>query len=90
MEYEGALYHTLSRGNERCHIVADEKDRNLFLDTAGEMSPRFEIDICAYKLVDSHYQLLMRTRRANLSKSMQWLGATGEKPYGHDYDTNIR
>ena len=33
IEYEGALYHVLSRGNERCNIVVDDKDRNLFLDT---------------------------------------------------------
>ena len=31
IEYEGALYHVLSRGNERRNIVVDNKDRNLFL-----------------------------------------------------------
>ena len=30
IEYEGALYHVLSRGNERQHIVANDDDRNLF------------------------------------------------------------
>jgi len=81
IEYEGALYHVLSRGNERCNIVVDDKDRNLFLDTVGEMSQRFEVDICAYVLMDNHYHLLFRTRRANLSKSMQWLGATYTKRF---------
>ena len=79
IEYEGALYHVLSRGNDRRNIVVDDKDRNLFLDAVGEMSQRFEVDICAYVLMDNHYHLLMRTRRANLSKSMQWLGATYTK-----------
>ena len=55
IEYEGALYHVLSRGNERGNIVVDDKDRNLFLDTVGEMSQRFEVDICAYVLMDNHY-----------------------------------
>ena len=64
IEYEGALYHVLSGGNERCNIVVDDKDRNLFLDTVGEMSQRFEVDICAYVLMDNHYHLLFRTRRA--------------------------
>jgi putative transposase len=81
IEYEGALYHVLSRGNDRRNIVDDDKDRNLFLDTVGEMSQRFEVDICAYVLMDNHYHLLMRTRRANLSKSMQWLGATYTKRF---------
>jgi hypothetical protein len=52
IEYEGALYHVLYRGNDRRNIVVDDKDRNLFLDTAGEMSQRFEVDICAYVLMD--------------------------------------
>ena len=81
IEYEGALYHVLSRGNDRRNIVVDDKDRNLFLDAVGEMSQRFEVDICAYVLMDNHYHLLMRTRRANLSKSMQWLGATYTKRF---------
>jgi len=81
IEYEGALYHVLSRGNERCNIVVDDKDRNLFLDTVGEMSQRFEVDICAYVLMDNHYHLLIRTQRANLSKGMQWLGATYTKRF---------
>jgi hypothetical protein len=47
IEYEGALYDVLSRENERRIIVADGKDRNLFLDTAGEIPQRFEVGICA-------------------------------------------
>jgi REP-associated tyrosine transposase len=81
IEYEGALYHVLSRGNGRGNIVADDQDRNMFLDTVGEMSQRFEVDICAYVLMDNHYHLLMRARRANLSRSMQWLGATYTKRF---------
>jgi len=76
IEYEGALYHLLSRGNERSDIFMDEKDRSSFLDVAGEMSERFDIDIFAYVLMDNHYHLLIRTRRANLKKAMQWFGTT--------------
>jgi len=76
IEYEGALYHVLSRGNEQRPIFIDNDDRLLFLETLGEMSERFEIDIFAYVLMDNHYHLVLRTHRANLSKSMQWFGAT--------------
>jgi REP element-mobilizing transposase RayT len=48
----------------------------MFLDTIGEMAERFELDIAAYVLMGNHYHLLLRTRRANLSKSMQWFGVT--------------
>jgi REP element-mobilizing transposase RayT len=76
IEYEGALYHVLSRGNEKRPIVFDDRDRKMFIDTIKQMSERFEIDVFAYVLMDNHYHLLIRTRRANLSKSMQWFGVT--------------
>jgi REP element-mobilizing transposase RayT len=58
IEYEGALYHLLSRGNERSDIYIDEKDRSNFLDAVGEMSERFDIDIFAYMLMDNHITFL--------------------------------
>jgi len=76
IEYEGAFYHLLSRGNERGDIFIDDNDRHLFLDTVGEMSERFVIDIFAYVLMGNHYHLLVRTQRANLTRAMQWFGAT--------------
>ena len=75
IEYEEALYHVLSRGNEKQDIVINDDDRRLFLITAGEMAERFEIDIFAYVLMDNHYHLLFRTHRANLCRSMQWFGS---------------
>jgi REP element-mobilizing transposase RayT len=81
IEYEGALYHVLSRGNERQDIVIGDSDRKLFLDTVGEMGERFEIDIFCYVLMNNHYHLLFRTNRANLCKSMQWFGATYTKRF---------
>jgi putative transposase len=76
IEYPGALYHVLSRGNERRDIFVDDDDRRMFLGTLGEMAERFELDIAAYVLMGNHYHLLLRTRRGNLSKSMQWFGVT--------------
>ena len=81
IEYEGALYHVLSRGNDKQDIVIDDDDRKLFLDTAGKMGERFEIDLFAYVLMDNHYHLLFRTNRANLCRSMQWFGATYTKRF---------
>jgi REP element-mobilizing transposase RayT len=76
IEYEGAYYHILSRGNERKDIFLDDDDRHVFLDTIGDMSERFEVNIFAYVLMPNHYHLLIRTNRANLSKAMHWFGVT--------------
>ena len=53
IEFEGALYHVLSRGNGREDIYYDDQDRHLFLKTVGEMSERFEIDVYAYTLMNN-------------------------------------
>ena len=74
IEYEGALYHLMSRGNDGQHIYLNDDDRNLFLDTISEMSERFKVDIFAYVLMSNNYHLLVRTNRANLKKAMQWFG----------------
>ena len=58
-DYEGALYHVLPWGNERRNFVVVGKDRILFLDTAGEMLQRFEVDTCAYVLMNNRCHLLM-------------------------------
>ena len=76
IEYEGALYHLMSRGNDGQDIYLNDDDRNLFLETISEMSERFEVNIFAYVLMSNHYHLLVRTKRANLKKAMQWFGTT--------------
>jgi REP element-mobilizing transposase RayT len=86
IEYEGALYHVLSRGNDRRPIFLENDDRLLFLETLGEMSERFEIDIFAYVLMDNHYHLLFRTHREDLSESMQWPGATYTRRFNIRHD----
>jgi putative transposase len=76
IEYEGALYHLMSRGNDGQDIYLNDADRNLFLETISEMSERFEVDIFAYVLMPNHYHLLVKTLHANLKKAMQWFGST--------------
>ena len=76
IEYEGAYYHVLSRGNDQQAIFLSDHDRNTFLKTLARLSERFEADIIAFVLMDNQYHLQLRTKRANLSKSMQWLGTT--------------
>ena len=86
IEFEGAFYHVLSRGNEQRDIFFDDDDRWLFLDTLGQMSDRFEVDIFAYVLMDNHYHLLIKTNRANLSKAMHWFGSTYTRRFNKQHD----
>jgi len=85
IEYEGALYHVFSRGNNQQDIFITDDDRYLFLDTIGQMSERFDTDIFAYVLMGNHYHLLLRTQKANLSRSMQWFGTTYTRRFNLDH-----
>ncbi len=48
IEFEGAYYHVLSRGNERKDICSDNDDRISFLETLGKMADKFDIEVYAY------------------------------------------
>ncbi len=74
IEYPGALYHVLSRGNGRQDIFLTDDDRALFIELIQELSDRFNIEVYAYVLMGNHYHLLLKTIEANLSKGMQWFG----------------
>jgi len=76
IQYEGGLYHVLSRGNERRDIFHDDRDRLTFLDVIAGMADQYHVDVFAYTLMTNHYHILLRTNGANLSKSMQWLALT--------------
>lgn len=76
IEYAGAFYHIFSRGNDHQDVFRAAADRFSFLKVIGLMVERFDVDIFAYVLMGNHYHLLVRTKQANLSKSMQWLGTT--------------
>ncbi|MFC7337726.1 transposase [Haloferula chungangensis] len=76
IEFPGAIYHVLARGNRREAIVLGDDDRWMFLRTLGEMAKRTGIRIHAYALMDNHYHLVLETPKANLVAGMQWFQTT--------------
>lgn len=73
IEYDGALYHVTSRGNERKNIFKDDTDRNIFLDTLHKVTQRYNWLCHAYCLMNNHYHLVIETSDGNLSKGMRQL-----------------
>jgi putative transposase len=76
LDYPHTFYHVLSRGNEKREIFRDDKDYLKFLETLGRVVDRFQLEVHAYVLMKNHYHLLVRTRQANLSRAIQWLGVS--------------
>ena len=73
IEYPGAFYHVMARGNRREAIFHDEADRRFFLQTLGEACKMTGWRIHAWVLLSNHYHLFVETPESNLSKGMQWL-----------------
>ncbi len=76
IEYPGAYYHVMSRGNRQENIFKNDYDREKFLDYLAILSERFPIKIHTYSLMTNHYHLLIETPEANLSRAIKWLNGS--------------
>jgi len=76
IEYAGAAYHVMARGNQGRDIYADERDRKLWLETLGEACEKTGWRIHAWVMMNNHYHLLLETPEANLVAGMKWLQGT--------------
>lgn len=76
VEYPGAYYHIINRGNSGENIFIDERDREKFLEYLAKGVERFLTRIHTYCLMSNHYHLLLETTQANLSLAIQWLNVS--------------
>ena len=68
IEFPGAIYHVMARGDRREPIVKDDEDRDTFVRTLGEGCGRSGFRVHAWVLMRNHYHLLLETPEANLSR----------------------
>ncbi len=81
IEYEGAIYHVMARGDHREMIVRDNEDRTCFEKSLEEVVGKMGWHLYAYVLMGNHYHLVFRTPEANLVRGMTWLQSTVTKRY---------
>jgi putative transposase len=81
VEYAGAFYHVMARGNRRERIFRDESDRRFFCQTLGEACERAGWRVHAWVLMGNHYHLMLETPQGNLVVGMQWLQNTYTRRY---------
>ncbi|CAN5493962.1 hypothetical protein BH23VER1_BH23VER1_24090 [soil metagenome] len=76
IEFPGAVYHVVARGDRREPIFLDEGDHGFFLATLAKACERTGWLVHAYALIRNHYHLVVETPEANLSAGMGWLQNT--------------
>lgn len=73
VEYDGARYHVMCRGNRDQVVFGTDDDVRLFLKTLSEAVQRASLIVHAYVLMSTHYHLLIETPSGNLVDAMKWL-----------------
>ena len=73
IQYPGAMYHVMSRGNRRQDFYLNDVDRQDFLKCLAEVCQKTAWQIHAYCLMTNHYHLVVETPNANLVAGMAWL-----------------
>jgi len=81
IEFPGAVYHIMARGNQGNPVFADDQDRRRFLETLAETSEKTGWRVHAYVLMGNHYHLLAETPEPNLVAGMKWLQGTYTQRY---------
>lgn len=76
VEFEGATYHVMCRGNHQEPIFKEDQDHEIFLETLNEVSERNGWLIHAFVLMGNHYHLLIETPEPNLVDGMRWFQST--------------
>jgi len=69
VEYPGAMYHVMSRGDQREDIFLDDVDRHDFIKTLAEACQRTGWQVHAYCLMRNDYHVVVETPNANLVPS---------------------
>lgn len=76
VEYAGAVYHVMNRGDRGGRVFLDKLDYDLFLAKLTEVCGRTGWRIHSYVLMPNHFHWLLETPEANLVAGMKWfLGA---------------
>jgi REP element-mobilizing transposase RayT len=76
VQYPGAIYHLMNRGDRRELIFRDDADRARFLETLAEACGKTGWQVHAYCLMPNHFHLVVETPQANLVAGMKWLLGT--------------
>ena len=81
IQYPGAIYHVMNRGDRREAIFEDDQDRGRLLTTLTEACEKTGWQVHADCLMSNHFHLVIETPHPNLVVGMKWLLGTYSSRY---------
>jgi REP element-mobilizing transposase RayT len=85
IEFPGAFYHVIVRGNQRQDIFFDDQDRQEYLKRVKRYKDELSFMLYAYVLMVNHVHLLIETPSATISKIMQRINLTYTQYFNKKY-----
>lgn len=85
IEYEGAMYHVIHRGNNREYIFEKPEDKQFLLDKINEIKKSMALVILGYVIMSNHYHLLLKTDKTPLSVVMHRINNAYSRYYNKKY-----
>jgi len=76
LEYPGAIYHVINRGNSRAYVFKAEGAKQAFAECVFAACERSGWLLHAFVIMGNHYHLAVETPQGNLVAGMQWLQST--------------
>jgi putative transposase len=76
IQYPGAVYHVMNRGDRREAIFKDDRDYAAFVATLGEACAKAKWQVHAFCLMPNHFHLVVETPQPTLVAGMKWLLGT--------------
>lgn len=71
VEFPGACYHVICRGNFRFPVLSEARDRELLLECLVKYAEIFRVRIRSYCLMVNHFHGYVQTGEANLGRFLQ-------------------
>lgn len=87
IEFEGAFYHVITRGNQRQNIFSGAPDFAKYLDILARYKKTSSFCLYAYVLMNNHVHLLIETMTTPLSKILQGINQSYTVYFNKTYRT---
>jgi putative transposase len=87
IEFPGALYHVIARGNNRQVTFKDDQDYKVYIDRLKRYQQRYNFVLYAYTLMSNHVHLIVETDIIPLSKIMQGIQQSYTLYFHNKYKT---
>ncbi|SHD76390.1 transposase [Schnuerera ultunensis] len=86
IEYYGAIYHIIQRGNDRLPVFKQDKDKVVLLEILSEAKEIYDFKIYAYAIMNNHYHFLIQTFNIPISTIMHNINTRYAKYYNRKMD----